>query len=182
MTEVKYDVALPTKGSATVALKLPGSDDISNEDKARVWEFIGDKRLDIEKIHKANKRLWVLVETDKENKVLDIQLDVRKSLTILRSPMFNAVHNKYQVDREVPVLVYGTHGSATPNLVQLPWSSLETPPTDCATLQVKYVCGHCHKGDRGGQKLLRCGGCRKAWYCSVECQKAARKEHKDQCR
>ena len=39
-------------------------------------------------------------------------------------------------------------------------------------------CDHCGKA---GDKLLKCGGCRKARYCGAECQKADRKEHRKDC-
>ena len=39
-------------------------------------------------------------------------------------------------------------------------------------------CDHCGKA---GDRLLVCGGCRKARYCGADCQKADRKEHKRDC-
>ena len=40
------------------------------------------------------------------------------------------------------------------------------------------TCDHCGEAK---DKLLLCGGCRKARYCGAECQKAHRKEHKRTC-
>ena len=40
------------------------------------------------------------------------------------------------------------------------------------------TCDHCGEAK---DKLLACGGCRKARYCGAECQKAHRKEHRREC-
>lgn len=41
------------------------------------------------------------------------------------------------------------------------------------------MCGHCHKS---GAKLLRCGRCKKVYYCNVECQKKDwATNHRAQC-
>lgn len=39
----------------------------------------------------------------------------------------------------------------------------------------------CYSCGKAGDRLLVCGGCRKARYCGLDCQKAARKEHKRDC-
>ena len=45
--------------------------------------------------------------------------------------------------------------------------------------------GRCHLcGNKGSreEKLKKCGDCLFALYCSADCQKAHRKEHRQQCR
>ena len=45
---------------------------------------------------------------------------------------------------------------------------------------VQKACAVCDKGVHG-EKLLKCGICKKIYYCSKACQKADWKEHKSQC-
>lgn len=43
-------------------------------------------------------------------------------------------------------------------------------------------CGFCAKGGKGdGKGLLKCGRCKKVWYCSKECQRKHWKVHKGVC-
>lgn len=39
------------------------------------------------------------------------------------------------------------------------------------------MCWNCH----GTQKLLKCGGCDRAWYCGKKCQRADRARHRKHC-
>ncbi len=53
-----------------------------------------------------------------------------------------------------------------------------------STGQTEKLAGDLAKCDscgKAGDRLLVCGGCRKARYCGAECQKADRKEHKRNC-
>lgn len=46
-----------------------------------------------------------------------------------------------------------------------------------------YVCTNCHTKSQDKQPFKGCGHCRRAWYCSVECQRNAWTEgHKETCR
>ena len=60
----------------------------------------------------------------------------------------------------------------------------EAPPqqrhaaAESSTSASAATCDHCGEAK---DKLLMCGGCRKARYCGPDCQKAHRKEHKREC-
>lgn len=43
------------------------------------------------------------------------------------------------------------------------------------------ACDNCSHYERNGEKFRRCGRCRRALYCSPECQKAHWKAHKHEC-
>ncbi|XP_021368913.1 uncharacterized protein LOC110460368 [Mizuhopecten yessoensis] len=45
-----------------------------------------------------------------------------------------------------------------------------------------YVCTTCHKKSTDGEAFRGCGNCKKAWYCTVECQrKSWNQGHKEVC-
>ena len=45
------------------------------------------------------------------------------------------------------------------------------------------VCANCGQSEEGGiVKLKNCTACRLVKYCSVDCQRAHRKQHKEACR
>lgn len=49
--------------------------------------------------------------------------------------------------------------------------------------KVKYFCMNCSKGENEeGVVLSKCGGCKEISYCSIECQRADWKNHKQLCK
>jgi hypothetical protein len=47
---------------------------------------------------------------------------------------------------------------------------------------MKKTCGACGKTDESSRRLKRCTGCMSVLYCNATCQKAHRKQHKDECK
>ena len=44
------------------------------------------------------------------------------------------------------------------------------------------ICANCGKGEENCSKLQKCGACLSVKYCSAECQKAHRPQHKKECK
>ena len=44
------------------------------------------------------------------------------------------------------------------------------------------ICANCGKGEEGSDSLKKCGACKMVKYCSRDCQKAHRSQHKRECR
>ena len=45
-----------------------------------------------------------------------------------------------------------------------------------------YICASCGKGEEESVSLKKCGACKMVKYCSGDCQKAHRSQHKNECR
>jgi hypothetical protein len=58
------------------------------------------------------------------------------------------------------------------------------PPSLSGKRNEELRCDVCRKSNNleSSRKLLRCGGCKKAWYCSKKCQKKAWGKHKLVCK
>jgi fido (protein-threonine AMPylation protein) len=49
-------------------------------------------------------------------------------------------------------------------------------------VEIVKICQNCHSKPKSGEELKRCGRCKSAFYCSVDCQKADwRKGHQKEC-
>jgi hypothetical protein len=59
--------------------------------------------------------------------------------------------------------------------------SKEVVISDGLSNDAPVSCDRCGKLQEPGKKLQRCGKCRVAWYCGIECQRAAWSGHKAHC-
>eukprot|EP01088_Endostelium_zonatum_P008993 TRINITY_DN2218_c0_g1_i1.p1 TRINITY_DN2218_c0_g1~~TRINITY_DN2218_c0_g1_i1.p1 ORF type:complete len:259 (+),score=49.46 TRINITY_DN2218_c0_g1_i1:103-879(+) len=63
------------------------------------------------------------------------------------------------------------------SITEVPAQQQQSQPSNENRSPEEY-CARCGKS---GVKLLRCGRCKKAWYCSQDCQRRAWTTHKTQC-
>ncbi|KAL8665775.1 MAG: hypothetical protein Q9168_007626 [Polycauliona sp. 1 TL-2023] len=68
------------------------------------------------------------------------------------------------------------------SLIRFPTIEGSTAPGTTASITTKPQGLRCDKCSTSSSQLLTCGGCGKVRYCSKECQKAAWKAHKVQCK
>ena len=57
-----------------------------------------------------------------------------------------------------------------------------SPSPVLATTATAEACANCAKEGNGGVKLENCTACFLVKYCSVDCQKIHRKQHKKPCK